>query len=142
MQEEVVHLKAFHTVHFPGQRIPDISPNRRSEPASDTVPDSNSDGLGFYTDGVKRTLTDEQIKLFRHSEIQRLLSERRQARREAEEAQEQAEYHEEERARKRKFYDDVSQQQDKVRDLSYDEPAEPNESTANEKKFLWPKLGA
>lgn len=33
------------------------------------------DGLGYYDDGVKRTLTDEQVKMFRHSEIQELLSE-------------------------------------------------------------------
>jgi hypothetical protein len=28
------------------------------------------DGLGYYEDGVKRTLTDEQIEIFRHSELQ------------------------------------------------------------------------
>ena len=27
------------------------------------------DGLGYYPDGVKRTLTDEQLAMFRHSEI-------------------------------------------------------------------------
>ena len=96
--------------------------------------------LGHYHDGVERTLTDDQIKMFRHSEIQRLLSERRQARQEAEEAQEQAERREEERARKRKFYDDVSQQKDDVQDLSYDDPPEQNQNTKQEGKFLWPKL--
>lgn len=30
------------------------------------------DGLGYYPDGVKRTLTDEQIKIFRHSELHAL----------------------------------------------------------------------
>ncbi|KAI1483563.1 hypothetical protein F4774DRAFT_405568 [Daldinia eschscholtzii] len=30
------------------------------------------DGLGYYPDGVKRTLTDEQIAIFRHSEIESL----------------------------------------------------------------------
>jgi hypothetical protein len=35
--------------------------------------------LGYYADGVKRTLTDEQIAMFRHSEIQTLLRERRRA---------------------------------------------------------------
>lgn len=30
------------------------------------------DGLGYYADGVKRTLTDEQIAMFRHSEIHAL----------------------------------------------------------------------
>lgn len=37
------------------------------------------DGLGYYEDGVKRTLTDAQIAIFRHSEIQTLLRERRHA---------------------------------------------------------------
>lgn len=30
------------------------------------------DGLGYYADGVKRTLTDEQIAIFRHSELEAL----------------------------------------------------------------------
>ncbi|KAG6015755.1 hypothetical protein E4U54_003016 [Claviceps lovelessii] len=30
------------------------------------------DDLGFYCDGVKRTLTDEQIAIFRHSELREL----------------------------------------------------------------------
>lgn len=30
--------------------------------------------MGFYPDGVKRTLTDEQIAMFRFSEVQNLLS--------------------------------------------------------------------
>ncbi|KAL9110290.1 MAG: hypothetical protein Q9227_005197 [Pyrenula ochraceoflavens] len=36
----------------------------------------DDDGLGYYTDGIKRTLTDEQIAMFRHSEIQRLVREK------------------------------------------------------------------
>lgn len=32
----------------------------------------NDDGLGYYPDGVKRTLTDEQIEIFRHSELHAL----------------------------------------------------------------------
>ena len=34
------------------------------------------DDLGYYPDGVKRTLTDEQIAMFRHSEIYSILRER------------------------------------------------------------------
>ncbi|KAI0103519.1 hypothetical protein F4814DRAFT_452867 [Daldinia grandis] len=34
--------------------------------------EENDDGLGYYPDGVKRTLTDEQIAIFRHSEIEAL----------------------------------------------------------------------
>lgn len=41
--------------------------------------DDEEDGLGYYPDGVKRTLTNEQIAIFRHSEIQALLRERRHA---------------------------------------------------------------
>lgn len=40
--------------------------------------------LGCYPDGAKRTLTDEQIEIFRHSEIQELLRERRRQREEQE----------------------------------------------------------
>lgn len=35
------------------------------------------DGLGYYEDGAERTLTDEQIAMFRHTEIQTILRERR-----------------------------------------------------------------
>ena len=34
--------------------------------------EDEDDGLGYYPDGVKRTLTDEQIAIFRHSEIEAL----------------------------------------------------------------------
>ena len=37
------------------------------------------DDLGYYDDGVKRTLTDEQIAIFRHSEIEAMLRQRRHA---------------------------------------------------------------
>ena len=45
----------------------------------------DEDDLGYYSDGCARTLTDEQIEIFRHSEIQRLLLKHR---REAEAANE------------------------------------------------------
>lgn len=35
------------------------------------------DDLGYYPDGTKRTLTDEQIAMFRHSEIRAILRKRR-----------------------------------------------------------------
>lgn len=34
--------------------------------------EQEDDGLGYYEDGVKRTLTDEQIAMFRHSELEAL----------------------------------------------------------------------
>lgn len=39
--------------------------------------DLDDDGLGWYDDGVKRTLTDEQIEMFRHTEIEQLMRKRR-----------------------------------------------------------------
>ena len=42
------------------------------DPALD---EEEEDGLGYYEDGVKRTLTDEQIEMFRHSEIAQLVRE-------------------------------------------------------------------
>lgn len=49
--------------------------------------DEEDDGLGYYPDGVKRTLTDEQIAMFRHSELQAL----QKAQEKAQEKQEQQE---------------------------------------------------
>ncbi|KAL4943830.1 hypothetical protein BDV06DRAFT_220891 [Aspergillus oleicola] len=46
--------------------------------------EEETDNLGYYPDGVKRTLTDEQIRIFRHSEIHALLRERQLAREEEE----------------------------------------------------------
>jgi hypothetical protein len=71
-------LQHFHAVHFPGQHVPNtnvlkgqlLSENEQQKGREDN---SEGDDLGYYKDGVKRTLTDEQIAMFRHSEIQRLL---------------------------------------------------------------------
>ncbi|KAK1837251.1 hypothetical protein QBC39DRAFT_336572 [Podospora conica] len=38
--------------------------------------DEDDDDLGYYSDGVKRTLTDEQIAIFRHSELEKLRREK------------------------------------------------------------------
>jgi hypothetical protein len=73
--------------HFPGQNIPAFrltSPNlpdpsgttgQEKEEAQDGDGDQDRE-LGWYHDGVKRTLTDEQIAMFRHSEIHRLLQQK------------------------------------------------------------------
>lgn len=50
---------------------------------------NDDDGLGWYDDGVKRTLTDEQIKMFRHSEMEALLRARRLQNEEESEDQDQ-----------------------------------------------------
>lgn len=37
----------------------------------DTAPEEEDTSLGFYPDGVERTLTDEQIEFFRQSDIRK-----------------------------------------------------------------------
>jgi hypothetical protein len=46
---------------------------------AEAVDEEEDDNLGYYEDGVKRTLTDEQIAMFRHTEIETLLSEKRRS---------------------------------------------------------------
>lgn len=53
--------------------MPELKTSTKAE-ANDAL--ESDDGLGYYPDGVKRTLTDEQIAMFRHSEIYTLLRER------------------------------------------------------------------
>jgi len=59
-------------------------PEPDNDESSSFVADENygdeDDELGYYNDGAKRTLTDEQIAMFKHSEIQSLLRARRQSR--------------------------------------------------------------
>ena len=46
--------------------------------------DYNEDGLEYYSDGVERTITDEQVEIFRHTELFQLrLAERRKAQEDA-----------------------------------------------------------
>jgi hypothetical protein len=72
-------LLSFQFTHFGDNTKPDtffVDPeealNYRPEFA-----DFDDDGLGWYEDGVKRTLTDEQIEMFRHTEIEQLMRKRR-----------------------------------------------------------------
>ena len=62
-------------------------PPAESLPTCNTDPEASSelyadpdDNLGYYPDGVKRTLTDEQIAIFRHSEVYKLIRQRELAR--------------------------------------------------------------
>lgn len=66
-------LQAFQAKHFPSQiqHTPTFE-NTVDEPEFA----EDYDDLGYYPDGVKRTLTDEQIRMFRHSEVHSLLRER------------------------------------------------------------------
>ncbi|KAK3719118.1 hypothetical protein LTR37_004682 [Vermiconidia calcicola] len=70
-------LLAFQLTHFGDDTKPEIwvvDP----ETAVNYEPDmeqEEDDELGYYEDGVKRTLTDGQIAMFRHSEIEQLTRE-------------------------------------------------------------------
>lgn len=88
-------LQSFHLSHF---HAPDPSSGLAVTSAQDNNIDDSTyheslyeDDLGYYPDGAKRTLTDDQIRIFRHSEIQTLLRARRLAREQAEEEKEKKE---------------------------------------------------
>lgn len=49
-----------------------MKPSHDSENLDGQDLGDEEDDLGYYDDGVKRTLTDEQIEIFRHSELQAL----------------------------------------------------------------------
>jgi len=73
-------LEAFHNAHFSSTSLDHFSTHFLGPiPEDETQEEVEDDGLGYYPDGIKRTLTDEQIAMFRHSEIQALLRERRHA---------------------------------------------------------------
>jgi hypothetical protein len=73
-------LAAFHKAHFSTPSLDHFSTHFLGPaPEDENQEEEEDDGLGYYPDGVKRTLTDEQIAMFRHSEIQALLRERRHA---------------------------------------------------------------
>ncbi|KAF4548812.1 Hypothetical protein D9617_25g061420 [Elsinoe fawcettii] len=61
-------LHAFHTKHFPSASLPTQWFISNSHDAED-----DDDGLGWYSDGVKRYITDDQIAIFRHSELFKLI---------------------------------------------------------------------
>ncbi|UKZ48838.1 hypothetical protein TrVGV298_003073 [Trichoderma virens] len=74
-------LLEFHQRHFSseatadfGQNFTNLPPQESSETQlyEEWEEEEEDDGLGYYEDGVKRTLTDEQIAIFRHSEIREL----------------------------------------------------------------------
>ncbi|KAE8155960.1 hypothetical protein BDV40DRAFT_100542 [Aspergillus tamarii] len=79
-------LQVFQAKHFRGSAQPIVSEYAYNENVTEELADDD-DGLGYYPDGVKRTLTEEQIKIFRHSEIHSLLRERQLREEEEEETQ-------------------------------------------------------
>jgi hypothetical protein len=150
-ESEIARLKAFHASHFPNQPIPDIRSTQQAsyveQPQADAETQAEyDDGLGYYEDGVKRTLTDEQIKMFRHSEIQRLLAERRTAREKddsaRQEVDDQAKTRHPFQSREWPSYDKPSKDQPIVDTLMYDEePVTQPPNATPKKRFLWPTLG-
>ncbi|ORY55485.1 uncharacterized protein BCR38DRAFT_452417 [Pseudomassariella vexata] len=84
-------LEAFHNTHFSAAAAQFFSTNfLQSLPTDERYHDETlyevyeeeeqeDDGLGYYPDGVKRTLTDEQIAIFRHSELEALRREESKA---------------------------------------------------------------
>ena len=78
------HLSEFHCKHFSSEARDYFSTHflGPAEGAGDLEGLSEAldgDELGYYPDGVKRTLTDEQVAIFRHSEIEALLRAQRYA---------------------------------------------------------------
>ncbi|KAI4193818.1 MAG: hypothetical protein LQ346_003828 [Caloplaca aetnensis] len=73
-------IEAFRESHFVSGIGTAAVQFTRHESSNDVYPllqhDEEEDNLGCYPDGVKRTLTDEQISMFRHSEIYSLLRKR------------------------------------------------------------------
>lgn len=68
-------LREYHRKHHPHAPLPSNFFVTLTE--ENDAEDEDDDGLGHYADGVKRTLTDDQIALFRHSEIEALLRKKR-----------------------------------------------------------------
>ncbi|KAI1426791.1 hypothetical protein F5Y12DRAFT_712944 [Xylaria sp. FL1777] len=78
-------IESFHATHFSNNAIslfesqflrPDLVQNGDTDYYEG---EDEDDGLGYYPDGVKRTLTDEQIAIFRHSELEALRRAEREA---------------------------------------------------------------
>lgn len=144
IQVDIAKLNHFHKAHFPKQEPPTLRiAHDTSLAVQSQQEEKNEDSLGYYEDGVKRTLTDDQIAMFRNSEIQRLIGERRRIK-------EQEEEYQLRRAR-RERHDDRLQHQHRQRHadsavihnietLTYDDDSNPAQN--GPKTFLWPKLGS
>ncbi|KAE9368421.1 hypothetical protein N431DRAFT_443864 [Stipitochalara longipes BDJ] len=72
-------LATFHATHFAAGPTTHFAEQFLGPVEEEYPEDLDDDGLGYYKDGTKRTLTDEQIAIFRHSEVQALLRDRRHA---------------------------------------------------------------
>ncbi|KAF7549304.1 hypothetical protein G7Z17_g6478 [Cylindrodendrum hubeiense] len=80
--DEVDDLFDFHKAHFSQGAVTSfggtfMDRSGEHQPHDGMTDDAweEEDHLGYYDDGVKRTLTDEQIEIFRHSELEALRKE-------------------------------------------------------------------
>ena len=126
--------------------MPDV---QATEPQSKQLKHvDNDEDLGRYEDGVRRTLTDDQIAMFRHSEIQRLLAERRRQKELEEERSKKQQYDNERLPNKQKIADagsrfesdTVVHHRADVQELSYNENVG-HHDLGQPQTFIWPKLG-
>ncbi|KAL8655891.1 MAG: hypothetical protein Q9226_002865 [Calogaya cf. arnoldii] len=78
-------LRRFQNVHFaPRTSSINAVPQANTNFVGIWAETAEEDNLGYYPDGAKRTLTDEQVAMFRHSEIY-ALQRKRQLRKENQE---------------------------------------------------------
>jgi hypothetical protein len=72
-------LRGFHAKHFPhASALEHVLHGVEVQAAEECHEEEDEEGLEYYEDGTPRTLTDEQIAMFRHSEIQAIIRKRRQ----------------------------------------------------------------
>ncbi|KAF2118593.1 hypothetical protein BDV96DRAFT_597397 [Lophiotrema nucula] len=83
-------LRHFHSKHLPDAPLPTQYLAGAEDTASTEDAHYEDDGLGYYDDGAKRAITDEQVAMFRHTEIHAILRARRR-KREREEDEEEGE---------------------------------------------------
>lgn len=77
MQDDLYafHARGFGATRAPAHLIP-IEGSSSDHRILENAGGEDVDELGYYPDGVKRTLTDEQITMFRHSEVYSILRKR------------------------------------------------------------------
>ena len=142
----MIKFQEFHAKHFPDQPVPDVQATEPQGKQLKYVDDDEE--LGRYEDGVRRTLTDDQIAMFRHSEIQRLLAGRRRQKELDEERSKKQQYDNERLQNKQKIVDAGSRFESDavvhhrfdVQELSYDENNK-HQNSGQPQTFIWPKLG-
>ena len=66
------HVRVFGATGAPSHLIP-VEGESSDDRTLVNAGGEDMDDLGYYPDGVKRTLTDEQVAMFRHSEIYSIL---------------------------------------------------------------------